>query len=615
MNITLYYIPGINETDTPVFDTLAHQLLFFSECERYVIDTGFYPPYFKNTITLDINDYDITSPSNYCSLNFNNKEYYYFIVAKRYINETVVEIDIVMDTIQTFMFDVEFIHAFIDRLSINRYGYLGAFNRDYIRENLSQNSFSTISNYETLNTGNTATGVGDWVYVMKMTEDLNADPDNPTTNFTKHLNYLGNSDNPRVSGVTPYQYAFSPFKDMRYDNDSTHTLYSYGIAQFASTKNIVTDIYLIPFRCLKDMHCTSYDSSTETGVLEILGGTDGLMTHELDSDNPLLSKVVIQETTLLNTYVNTETKNLGFKSLYDNAPYGENIPLFSSNNIPQMLDENYIKITFGDGSVRTEYPLHVLTSPLIYLCYWADIASGTRYYNICKGAHSNYMDNEYNTIVVNHDVMHLDLKNDPWKTYLANNRATMIGALLGSGINILGSVAAMGTGVDMETDVTYATGYGGVVKSVAGAYNTLLGRIVNRENLKHAPDSVRRAGAAMADLLGDEYKISYTVTRCDDFEEVAKFYESYGYKVSMSTTNNLFSLNYRHFFDYVKTKELSIHIGDRSTEQNFIDRFNKGLRMWHTTNGVLNIKDTTVDWEMGQVCVYENLEPILLGGE
>lgn len=630
MNITLYYIKGINETDTPVFDNLAHQQLFFSECERYVIDTGFYPPYFRNTITLDINDYDITSPSNYCSLNFNNKEYYYFIVAKRYINETVVEIDIEMDTIQTYMFDVEFINAFIDRITIPRWiqnpqTMAITINRDYIRENYSNGTFTHCDEEIILNDESR------WFIVYKEAGTSWGSLLQPAaTRFS--LPVEGYNDNI----MSPYLYYFAPLdKRLKFlDNPANPTIYVTsdafdGIKYCAPGENTV-DIYIIPFNPLENFTVVidGNNSRLEYDLDEFVvttpsdptqfGGVKALLPRETDVLHPVMrNRIITNEIDVLPTATTYPTLGSTFNSRF----------------VPAMIDENYLLFRFGDYKNLTEYPLYNLSSKSIYINYWCDTSTGMRFYNLTPTS-SNAYDNTYGTLICNPVALSIDLKNTGWQNYISQNKCTILGAIMNSTSVTNFRKSMISAASSNESVGSYREGLlkagGTSLKDYSNTSrkftvssqdnykfsfgNTIWSSMAQIGNALAAPATVKSAGNGMTDINALDALIIYQRYLCDNFEEVAKLYESYGYKVMTTTTLNLFSIQYRYFYDYVQTKELRIHIGDRATENNFIERFNNGLRMWHTTNGVLNTKEVeTINYfEMGQICIYDNVDMFLV---
>ena len=142
---SFYYIRGISAMDTPYFSNIQAQQQYFAQHEVATIDE-IYPPHYQNTIKVSKDNLDFNSQINYVSLEFNDKIYYYFIDSVRYINEDVMELSLTMDTIQTYMFDIIYNSATIERKLIRRYNADKIINRNYIRENISQGNYK-VENY------------------------------------------------------------------------------------------------------------------------------------------------------------------------------------------------------------------------------------------------------------------------------------------------------------------------------------------------------------------------------------------------------------------------------------------------------------------------------------
>ena len=138
--LKLYYVRGISETDTPHFNSLVEQEEYFEEKLITTID-AFFPPHYTDRLQFSNDDLDFNSQINYMSLDFNGKTYYYFITDMDYIAEDLISISITMDTIQTFMFNMIFHNARLERETIKRWLPNGDINRNYIRENYSSNIY------------------------------------------------------------------------------------------------------------------------------------------------------------------------------------------------------------------------------------------------------------------------------------------------------------------------------------------------------------------------------------------------------------------------------------------------------------------------------------------
>ena len=136
MRIYFGYITGINRIDTPYFSSISQQSTWFSNKSIGYVDTTFYPPHYTNRIRVSTEDLDFNKSCNYVWFEYNGKTYYYFIDEITYINETLIEILITMDYIQTYYFNIIVSNGIIERKFINRWVNVNnqwCINRNYIR--------------------------------------------------------------------------------------------------------------------------------------------------------------------------------------------------------------------------------------------------------------------------------------------------------------------------------------------------------------------------------------------------------------------------------------------------------------------------------------------------
>lgn len=582
MNIKLYRIVGINKTDTPVFRSKIGQTNFFAALNSDDIETGFYPPFFRNSIKLDISDYNLTTSNwNYCSLEFNEKVYYYFITSKKYINENIIEITIELDTIQTYMFDATWIGSKVHRLSIPRWNQNHTINRDYVRENISENTFTDMEYYVEYNTS--VDSMRNWTYITKFTST----PPSPGSTIDGTVScevQLSNFEETNV--YTPYSYGFAMRQNQTIIN-TTSIVDTKDMIKNATIDNRVAGVYLVPFRAVEGLLVVS-TGLVITDANYVYGGHPYVLYDKCIYNNTIVKEAI-------NSYTIS----------FVNRPF---IPdgsltvggLFSPYKCPQLLDTNYVNLRFGDTECYSEYPLHELNTLSINCAFWSNITEGTRYYNLYI---TNYLDNEYLTITCNANPISLDLKNDAWKEYISRNKATLAGSMISSGLS---GAAAVATGALFKGAIG---GAAGLVTAAVGATNTAVKYFTNKANLEAAPQSIKSTGDVYSVIASRSYIISSRIKLCDDFEDCARFFETFGYRFDKYTPNALFGLNNRHLFDYVQTEYINIQLGDRAIEQDFEERFNNGLRLWHTDSfGVLNCKSGSYNTEMGDCAHYDNIE-------
>lgn len=597
--ITLYFINGISRENTPYFASLAAQTAYFAglTSKRSVTDS-YYVPHYKDIIKLTSSDVSIFDKFNYLSINFSNKNWYYFIDSITYISEDVFEIGISLDSIQTFMFDIDIHESIIQRKFIDRWDN-GLINRAYIRENATDGDLVTHT-FEVINSNKLK-----WIMVAKFGSDLSGNqtfgPVSTSFAFLTPSIYAYNA---------PYLYHFTPLTSGTLNGTviSSSTLTGAG-----TVKPQCLDVFIIPFIPIVNY---SIDNSSNITV------SGGIHSEQIDT---AASSITLTDTAY--TYsIGSESINLGFAS--------NNLPgvLYDSKYILQMLDENYINLTFGDNQERTSFPLSTMTVLMLKASYWADMSSGTRYYNIGYPAWS-YDDNRYMTICSNNNVLHLDVKNDPWKDYLARNRATFAGAVIsdmGSAVTLyarsidmlnynkkvddlllskksydkrfkrLKLKSSAMRDLNMAHDEYMATALG----MMGSAMDSSVTQYINTAyNLQHSPSSVKMTGDGNADIAGVSPYISYRIQKVRDFEQVAYYYHRYGYYVnnpfkSVWRVNPpsyqpylepfLTTLKSRYYFDYYKFQYADIDLQLLCSEDmidDIHDRLNKGIRVWYLNHG------------------------------
>ena len=249
-NITLYFIEGISEIDTPCFWQDAYDDItmgynwntFLDNYKVLDISTGFYPPHYKNTIKFNIDNYQQDYLHvNYLSIWYNDKYYFYFIDKLRYISPTIVEVDIHMDTIATYTYDntLKLRSMHVNRMHIQRLNEVlsateVSINRDYIREN-----FTKYDKKEILDTIYYKNDTRDWDY-------YGVDP-NDDTIFTLVIKTSGNLPNTTCNSLKER----STSVDKNYDTIYSGIKYVNGENELICTSSLGTYIFPINREMLK----------------------------------------------------------------------------------------------------------------------------------------------------------------------------------------------------------------------------------------------------------------------------------------------------------------------------------------------------------------------------
>ena len=109
MIIKLYNIPGISPDNEPYFSSVSVRAANLNAHLVKSLSTYFYPVQSENRIKFEVTDVPLTLVYNYISIEMYGKEWYYFVDSFRYVNEKIYYVNLFMDAIQTFYFDISFI--------------------------------------------------------------------------------------------------------------------------------------------------------------------------------------------------------------------------------------------------------------------------------------------------------------------------------------------------------------------------------------------------------------------------------------------------------------------------------------------------------------------------
>ena len=640
-NIRLYSVPGISPTDEPMFDSALDFYGYINQW-GYAPDEGFFVPKFKDTITLDTTTFPFTGTANYASIFYANRYYFYFIEDMRYISEDLVEIDITMDVIQTYAYDIVFYKYERTRKLIRRW-VDSKINRDYLRENWSTGMMQVVKvkyyndprSFSSYSGDDVTTGTiifkyaidansNDWGSII----DYPFDSDFETLGRFKHyfLPMVQNKLRNNVSYVKPGEGGVS-----YNDRDTFNQL---------SSKPLTKDVYYLP---MSPFNFTSKPTQTA------LNSNDFDMIAISSECHPIGIKESGNVTSVVaRTY--SDNYDFDFRANYNHDA------LFSTKYVPAMLDENYMRIEFGESSALSTYPLYQLTADNCYLRYIPDVIDGSRIYAIISddtlatvdvGTGFNYtLKDPYSTLQRATNVLRFDLMTDAYEEWYTYNKGALVGAL----VQTVGSIGMAGSaGYFMKDAISdYAS-----VSYINAKTAADKRRVVQTENYRNAMNSIstgRQMGASGSSLVGwaqeglnasmqpptckqtggsNGDRLANTVTifareyRVNDFEEVARHYESVGYRVHELIHSTGYGeqhqiespwLRTRYYYDVVSIDNISYFPANfpLTTELDELirDRFRKGFRAWHsfTNMGRTSLYINSKNLIMGCTCVYDNPE-------
>ena len=688
--IKLYYIENLSEYDIPYF-TSASAMSTFLEAHKVInlvdLEQAYYPPYYTNQIKVSrSSDFDFEGTScNYLSLTIGSVTYYYFIDSIDYINEDIYAINIHMDTIMTFYWSIEVSAYMVERKFINRWGAKNdnLINRNYIRENYSNGNYkitehSYVDGLES----------DKWVVIaevnhVKINESLEPEQQYPArivNNWSQPTRQIfidlnGNSVGIRSThkqGTVLWSFANAVYDMTTYDMDRYQASYAYPNYTYTSPLGHGTDsvtggfmdnpinhlvdnpnlhnIFIIPFIPFsKDVSISLTGTRAYTLTINPLFMNFGGMDKPVDDPIKLrfgyvrgaYSPNFFQTFNVFKgAYAGKMSPFAPIRSVVKNATY--NTSSFSKNTntgvrfdpqyCPVLYDTNYIKITFGSLYANTTYPIEYLTAEGVYGKYYADCFTGKRYYYITKES-DNYFD-EYCTIVCDDNILSLEMLNDPWKDYEANNRSRWATIGVGAGVNavkdligVAGIAGGMGSINDMSNIKKYiidrdmdkrrskAKDIGrarmalteverkedirssqmGMLKSGIGILDSataVTSQLEKEYNLQHAPQSVIRGGDETSVVSSQGWAIRWIRRECENIVQVANIYHRTGYLVNeyedgtLTFYELLTDCKTRYYFNLVKLGECSVHIHGRMENEDIVldvkRRLQEGIRYWNT---------------------------------
>lgn len=678
-NISLYYVEGINKEDTPYFSSKEAQESYFSTCVvAPVDDDGFYPPYYRNEIKLSTDNLSLNTKANYLSLFYEGKYYYYFINNCTYISQDVISISIEMDVIQTYMFDISVQNGIIERKFINRWN-ADLINRNYIRENFSNGLFDLYKRF-VFNKSNDFTtymlnkagielqqgGTPDdptypdnikifesdeteyWI-IFKCSDRINVDKTDITlseysqghqSNIKSTYTYNEIFDNAQECKTLYYYYGL-PFNSKvvksgkinlnGLDFDFTASMMS------VAKESVVVAAYLLPCSCFPDIilngiNCYGPLNSDLANMKKaiVLDWKDGVFGSV--RCGVIKFPYTIQFASLLDVHSLYFSKNK------------EKSKKFESKYCPVMIDENYIRLSFGEPDNSTTFQLHLSTDPTFILEYLNDI-DGARYYNIYPNniySEEKGINNYYQCLLCSPNISQYDLMSDKWLEYLNYNKATIPLTLLSFGVTALTgfsnyavAAGAINTGINailsnpksydrrykeprplrkkpkaqynklydegVENDREYAL-------EAAGDVSSTLNSLSSAANAYLAPIGSRVCGTAGTDIASKSIYPQSVEYRVADFDYVSWVYHLNGYLVNEVVNNidNIFEyVNTRYYYNVLKMGVCNIHLDCLELDNaivNITARLNAGIRLWNVENSDVVMGDTQ----------YDNVEKSLL---
>ena len=593
MIISLCYVDGISRKDTPYFENIAEQISYFNNTKVSAIERSFYPPHYKDEIKIDDSEIDFNTEINYVRFQYLSKWYYYFIDNIIYISESVIKLEITMDYIQTYMFNIRINSGNIERKFINRWyknNNQWYINRNYIRENFSNNEFVPYRYKEIV-----PEGIRGWFCFKSSTEFVGS-----TTNNGQSYKFKN------IQARTNYVVYMVPDIDGEfdvYDDDNNSTLVINNGQMWIALQNLIDEptIYeccYVPYNVVGSQNglvSINYDTKEihiRSSILNYFRFTPGVGDNNQGLAFRMRGNTNLME--LLQTYTFAVNRNIFTQNLYN------------SYFITQMFDDNYYRFTYGEKSSVTTVNLYNAISSTITCKYWFDLSSSKRFFNISVvNSITDYTVSEYgnsdilnNTVIGNCDATY-DLLNDAYKEWRIYNK----GAEFFTYTKDLGKLAMLaGIGAAVHPYIkTFDTRpiTGSIGDTISDSYDLF----AKKFNLKLTPDTFKASNQVFANIIGNLMKQFYRIDKVNDFEHCAQLYHKLGFLVNehVSSLQNVFSyVHNRYYFNILKMNMINIHLVNCIESENIIssieNRLKEGIVLWNK------------DFEIGSTYIYDNVE-------
>lgn len=123
---TIYWLINAYELDTDYnhtvdFNSHNEQLSYFREKTIFLLDDSMYQRKNENVIIVDKSLNELKNCNYLIAINEDNTKYFYFIMDKNYNNDYSTSLNLKLDLIQTYLFDIQFSDGLIDRQHVKRW--------------------------------------------------------------------------------------------------------------------------------------------------------------------------------------------------------------------------------------------------------------------------------------------------------------------------------------------------------------------------------------------------------------------------------------------------------------------------------------------------------------
>ena len=577
MIIKFYNVPGISPDNEPHFASATIRKLTLNNYLVKSLSTYYYPVQYENRIKLEVTDVPLTSVYNYISIEMYGKEWYYFVDSFRYANEKIYYVNLAIDAIQTFYFDISFIKYEGKRSLI----YTG------LRDNLSVDSTVYVSSITDYDEGNP----GIFVFQFKDISGPDVVLEDPATVSPETV--------PQVADIDVTTYV----------ND-TNTIYTDGLKTF----------FLLPPRAYQNTAVFYYHKGSTSEQSYSFSRTDWIafynkLVNDPNVVNAYYTTILPVEITLTGTasyklnmdatlYKHGLVKIGRYDNLTLNVIKSRSIKYGSfTTPIRAVCDSNYTQFTIGEVNDNVIVPIELIEPETTYDLYVTmDYSSGVRNYYVDA---QPLLDIKFRHVC--NSIESVQVFNDMYNIYLAQNKGTLTTGMalqktqswVNFGNQILNQNASKAFSGAVQGGVAggIVAGVESTITSGVDLFNSLYGIDksvqAQKENAYYSPDTIKLGNNSTNDRINGFLHKVVIETRVADYQDIIELRKYIGYlSHDIATSKTLITL--LADYDWINGKKLlmgsaTLNLASFNTRDNLVaikDRLEKGVRFYNNIDNL-----------------------------
>jgi hypothetical protein len=512
---------------------------------------------------------------------FGMKWFYAFVTDMRYVNANTTEVFISTDVFQTWQFDVDYKHSFIERCHVERWNSDGTPIINTVDEGLNYGTeydVQEITHYHPQN--------GVLFLVIATTEKM-------------HL--AGGIDPGHNLSISPLTFYVHPFKIGSGDPPTCN------LGTLAPLESVLKSLY-------SDVKAVNkIVSLTITDHIGVDVNSSGTSVTFPESDFQLQPIGESDDNTIyVYDLASYTTQSHSFGNKYDG---------YKNVTESKLLMHPYTQVILSDSkgnqiSYRNEY----INSDNLNLLIKGSIGTGNKVaYCLDNYNHSSGLSNQHvidlENAIINNDPSDVPIITELISAYIQGNKNSLatqkaqiqfnmkmdtlggVAGLLTGGANAGASVGDNTRGLNVLNNVSGLVSGGlGTLQTRGNHQLALQGMMSKQQDISNVPPSISGMGANIFFDVGNNYNGVYLIKKQikqEYINQLQDYFKMFGYKVQKIQTPNFKS---RKSFNYIKTTDITLTGNCPQNDlEAFKNIFNNGVTVWHTSDvGNYNLDNSEV---------------------